>query len=150
MNMIKDYFWGGIGYGAESFSEIYPQYAYAGMESAAHSHSLFLQILLGVGIGGLVCFILILVFYTQKSFEYLKEPSDKLSFMRTVSAMTAVVALTIMGIFDYVWYNNRIFFLFWVVMAIGVACIKNGNIRKSKAENLSVYGEYSASVDIDK
>ncbi len=150
MNMIKDYFWGGIGYGAESFSEIYPQYAYAGMESAAHSHSLFLQILLGVGIGGLVCFILILVFYTQKSFEYLRAPSDRLSFMRTVSAMTAVVALTIMGIFDYVWYNNRIFFLFWVVMAIGVACIKNGNIRKSKAQNLSIYGEYSASVDIDK
>lgn len=150
MNMIKDYFWGGIGFGTETFSEVYPLYAYAGMESAVHSHSLFLQILLGMGIGGLVCFILILVFYSQKSFEYLRAPSDKLSFMRTVSAMTAVFALTIMGIFDYVWYNSRIFFLFWVVMAIGVACIKNGNIRKLKAQNLNIYGEYSASVDIDK
>lgn len=148
MNMIKDYFWGGIGYGTETFSEIYPIYAYAGIESAAHSHSLFLQIMLGMGIGGLLCFALIILFYAQKSFEYLKTPSDNLSFMRTVSSLVAVSSLIIMGIFDYVWYNNRIFFLFWVVMAMGVCCVKNGNTEKLKAKNLNIDDEYSASVDI--
>lgn len=150
MNMIKDYFWGGIGYGTETFSAVYPTYAYAGIESAAHSHSLFLQILISMGIGGLVCFALVLVFYAQKSFEYLKAPSDKSGFMITVSSLVAIVSITIMGMFDYVWYNNRIFFLFWVVMAIGVSCIKNGNVRISKAQNLNMDVEYSASVDIDK
>ena len=148
--IIKDYFWSGIGYGTETFRELYPMYAYAGIEAAAHSHSLFLQILIGMGIGGLICFALIIFFYSQKSFGYLRAPSDKKSFMRTVAALTAVIALMIMGIFDYVWYNYRIFFLFWIVMAIGVACVKTGNTIIQKSQNLNMEDEYSASIDIEK
>ena len=150
MRMVKDYFWGGIGYGQDAFRELYPVYSYAGIESAAHSHSLYLQILLGMGIGGFICFALIIVFYAQKSFEYLKSPSDQLSFMRTASSLIAVTSLMIMGFFDYVWYNNRVFFLFWIVMAIGVSCIRNGNVRMLKAQNLNIEDEYSASVDIER
>ena len=148
MGIVKDYFWGGIGYGTETFREIYPMYAYAGIEAAAHSHSLFLQILIGMGIGGLICFALIIWFYSQKSFGYLKASSDKSSFMITVASLTSVIAFMIMGIFDYVWYNYRIFFMFWTIMAIGVACIKTGTSIVQKAQNFNMADEYSASIDI--
>ena len=149
LEMIKDYFWGGIGYGTEAFAELYPVYAYAGIEAAAHSHSLYLQILIGMGIGGLICFAMVMLLYSQKSFSFFRSPSGKESFMISVAAMISVVALLIMGIFDYVWYNYRIFFLFWIVMAIGVSCIKIGNKELARSMIVNENDEYSATVDMD-
>ena len=70
LRAIKDYFFSGIGYGSSAYAEIYPQYAYAGIEAAEHSHSLFLQILLGLGIFGLLVFMVVLFLFAQKNFEY--------------------------------------------------------------------------------
>ena len=75
--MIRDNLWGGIGYGADSFAQLYPMYAYSGIETAAHSHSLYLQILIGMGLGGLICFFALIVFYSflyvSNRYEYERE-----------------------------------------------------------------------------
>ena len=68
-DMLEDHFFGGIGIGSSAFNQIYPQYAHAGIESAEHSHNLFLQILLGLGIFGLILFAVVLFLYLQKSAE---------------------------------------------------------------------------------
>ncbi len=149
IEMIRDYFWGGIGYGTETFTQLYPLYAYSGIEAAAHSHNLYLQILIGMGIGGLICFAMIVILYAQKSFSYFSAPSSTNSFMIAAAALLSVVALLIMGMFDYVWYNYRIFFLFWVVMALGIACIKIGNRELSKNDFVTDNDEYAAVIDID-
>ena len=147
--MIQDYFWGGIGYGTEAFSQLYPIYAYAGIESAVHSHSLYLQILISMGIGGLACFALLSVFYFQKSFEYLKKPSSRDSFLLTSAAIVAFLALLVMGLFDYVWYNYRIMFLFWAVIGIGVACIRVGRKEISRLEVYDDINEQSGAIDVE-
>lgn len=69
--------------------------------------------------------------------------------MISVASMIAVLALLIMGIFDYVWYNYRIFFLFWIVMAIGVACIKIGNRELERSMIVNENNAYSATADMD-
>ena len=149
LGIVKDYFWGGIGYGTDSFERLYPIYSYAGIEAAPHSHSLYLQILIGMGIGGLLVFTVLMFFYTQKSFEYMKKPTGKDSYLITLSAFTSVLAMLIMGLFDYVWYNYRIFFLFWTVLALGVACARIG---KRELSRLEIYEESdcnSASIDME-
>ncbi len=147
--LAKDYFWGGIGYGTEAFSELYPAYAYAGMETAVHSHSLYLQILISMGIAGLICFALIVLFYVQKSFEYLHTSASRDGFLISSAALVSVAALLIMGFFDYVWYNYRIFFMFWVVMALGVACIRTGKKEIERSVGYEEYSDVSASLDIE-
>ena len=130
--MIKDNLWGGIGYGADSFAQLYPMYAYSGIETAAHSHSLYLQILIGMGLGGLICFFALIVFYVQNSFEYIKKPYNRESSLLVSACLCGVVAMLIMGIFDFVWYNYRISFMFWAVMALGVACTRVGKKEISR------------------
>ena len=126
LRAIGDYFWSGIGYGTSAYQEIYPQYAYAGIEAAQHSHSLYLQILLGLGFGGLLIFLMVVFLFMQMSFEYIKNAKDTSSQLITVSVICSVVATLVMGIFDFVWYNYRVFFLFWIVLALGCACIRIG------------------------
>ncbi len=127
LRAISDFIWGGIGFGDEAFGNIYPLYSYAGIETAQHSHSLFLQILLCAGIFGLIIFGLIIFLNIQKSLSYIKNPENKESRIYVSAALASVISALIMGVFDYVWYNYRVFYVFWIVMAIGGAFIRVGN-----------------------
>ena len=51
--MLANTFYFGIGIGEGAFAEVYPFYALSGIETAPHSHSLYLQILTELGIFGL-------------------------------------------------------------------------------------------------
>ncbi len=149
LEMVKEYFWGGIGYGPEAFAQLYPVYAYAGIEATPHSHSLYLQILLSMGIGALICFLAVTFIYIQKSFEFFKRSNSADSYLITAAALVSVLSILIMGLFDYVWYNYRIFFLFWAVLAIGVSCVRIGKKEMARTYFHKDYDEYSASVDIN-
>ena len=133
--VIKDHFLGGIGYGTDAFRAVYPQYAFAGIETAEHSHSLYLQILIAMGIGGLLCLLALAFLYFQKCAEYIKKPEDKRSKFYVTAALTSIIAALIMGIFDYVWFNYRVFYIFWIVIAIGCAFVRVGN-TEAERQNL--------------
>ncbi len=119
-NLAKEYIWSGIGYGSQAYRDMYPMFAYAGIEAAEHSHNLFLQILIGLGVGGLLVFLAVLLLFFQMNLEHLKITKNRGHRMMVVSAICAIVAHLVMGVFDYVWFSYRIFFLFWVI--IGLAC----------------------------
>ncbi len=127
VNMIGDYLFGGVGFGNEAFQQVYPNYAYAGMESAEHSHSLFLQILATTGIFGLIVLCIVLFLNFQKCFEYIKAPENRASRIYVSAVVSAMVSVLIMGVFDYVWYNFRVFYIFWIILAIGCAFVRVGN-----------------------
>lgn len=126
LRMLGDYFFSGIGYGMNAYQEIYPQYAYAGIESAEHSHSLFLQIIIGTGIIGLIAFAIVLFLFTQMNLEYIKDTKDTSGRLIVIAALCSVMASLVFGLFDYTWYNYRIFFIFWTVIAIACACVRIG------------------------
>ena len=135
MNMIGNYLFGGIGYGNESFQSIYPNYAYAGMEAATHSHSLFLQIITYMGILGIIVFAIVMILSFQKCFEYLKSPENSTSKLYVAAAIASLVAALIMGIFDYIWYSYRVLYVFWVVIAIGCAFVRVGETELLRKED---------------
>lgn len=131
-NIVGDYFWSGIGYGPTAYQTVYPQYAYAGIEAAEHSHSLFLQILIGLGIAGLIAFFCILFLAAQMNFEYLKNGKNEASRFFIIAAMCSILGALVMGFFDFIWYNYRIFFLFWVVLGLACACIRIGRAEEQR------------------
>ena len=149
LNAIKENLFGGVGYGTETFGEFYPTYSYAGMEAAEHSHSLYLQILFSLGIVGIVIFVFLMFLFVQQCFENIKNSSELSSKMQISATLCAVTAALIMGAFDYIWYNYRIFYLFWIFMALASAYSR---IEKSEQRRKVVYyeyDEYHASIDIN-
>lgn len=145
---VKDYFWGGAGYGLSPYAEIYPQYAYAGIEAAEHSHSLFLQILFGMGIFGLIIFFAVIVLVAQKNFDFLKRSDNKKVITMVSAAFASFAAALIIGVFDYVWYNYRVFYMFWIVIALGCAYIRFGDSESRRSRVIEYSSAETASIEI--
>ncbi len=148
-NLIQEYFMGGIGYGTSAYQTVYPQFAYAGIEAAEHSHSLFLQIFIGLGIGGLLSFFCILFLAAQMNFEYLKQSQNVRAKIFVIACMCSIIGALVMGLFDFIWYNYRIFFLFWAVLGLACACIRVGRAEESRQTCIAEYEENSATMDLD-
>ena len=120
-----------------------------GIETAEHSHSLFLQIMISMGIAGMIVFAAIILFFFQKNFEYLRSPSDRSSYVLTTVGISTVMSFLVMGVFDYIWYNYRIFFLFWIVIAISVATVRVGKAEIRKTEDIDRSSDENFSMDIE-
>ena len=138
-NAIKETGPFGIGYGDSAFQAVYPSYSYAGIEAAPHAHNLIIQILIGMGIIGAIVFCIAIFLNFQKCFEHIKtNKSDALNVYVIAAVSSGIAALT-MGIFDYIWYNQRIFYLFWIVLAIGCACVRIGNYERERLREVEQY-----------
>lgn len=135
LGAIKDYLFCGIGYGDAAFQTVYPAYSYSGIESAPHSHSLILQLLLGMGIIGFTVFCIAIFLSFQKSFEYIKNEKNTDSSIYVIGSVASIVSALIIGVFDYIWYNPRMFYLFWIIIAIGNAVIRIGDYENSRLED---------------
>lgn len=74
-SMIRDNFLTGIGMGEGPWKIVYPRYAYMGVEAAPHSHNLFMQIWLDLGLGGIVIFLIFLFVLFQAAFTMFRQIS---------------------------------------------------------------------------
>ncbi len=142
--LARKYFFTGVGVGETAFSEVYPSVALEGVEAVPHTHNLFLQILVELGIFGLIIFIIAMLTLFRSGFSLFRKKSMKNSSSVTVlSFMAAITALLINGMTDYVWYNYRIYFLFWFVAGLITA------VRRIELKNsVELTGEFD-SCDID-
>lgn len=123
----------GIGIGEGAFQKIYPGYALSGIEAAPHSHSLFLQLVVETGIFSLIAFLVFLFFYTQYSLSFCRNayrPSNK---MISLGMFAGILAFLVQGLTDYVWYNYRIFLLFWMFLGLGLAHIRTAKSTEEES-----------------
>lgn len=120
INMLKDFWITGIGLGSDAFNSIYPLYAYSAI-TAPHPHNLYLVILTETGIVGAVAFILIIIFYYKRLFSIVRSSND--ATLKTIASglIAAISGYLLQGMFDNVWYNYRVFLMFWIYIAIGLA-----------------------------
>ena len=124
--MIRDYMFTGIGVGQEAFRLVYPEYSLAGIESAPHSHNLYLQICIEFGLAGILVFGLVVFFFVQHCFTAIKKADEKYVRLLAAGGLCAVAGFLLNGLTDYVWYNYRVYLMFWLVISITVAVCRFG------------------------
>jgi putative inorganic carbon (HCO3(-)) transporter len=120
-SMLGDFWGSGVGVGQSAFSNVYPSYSLAAIERAPHSHNLFLQILTELGVGGLALFAMLLIAFTASTLNYMRNSTDKKMRIYCGASFCGVLAALMQGMTEYVWYNYRVFFVFWVVLGLSVA-----------------------------
>jgi glycosyltransferase involved in cell wall biosynthesis/O-antigen ligase len=126
LNMLGDFWAYGIGLGAAAWAKIYPFYSYS-MITAPHAHNVYLQVISEMGIVGLTVFVgIIVVFFGKMLRAYVrtKRGVRTLGTLISVAAMAGVAGFLMQGAFDYVWYNYRVFLMFWVALGIGAAAVR--------------------------
>lgn len=119
-NMIRDYWLTGIGVGA--FALVYPRYVYAASNSY-HSHNLFLQVLLELGVVGFTVFLLLLFTWAQRLYRAIARDKTRGRFLTGV-VLSGMTGLLVQGMTDHLWFNYRIVLLFWLVIGLGLACAR--------------------------
>ncbi len=128
LKLARDNLAGGIGIGEGAFALVYPRYTLAGIESAPHSHNLYLQIAIECGIFGLLIFLALLFLFFQSGISFIKHKSDypesakmKMAKVICLAGMSGIFAILVQGMTDYVWYNYRVFFIFWLCLGVTMA-----------------------------
>ncbi len=131
MAMLTDYWFGGVGIGELAFNSIYPIYALSEV-TAFHPHSLFFEMAVSFGVIGLVYILLLMgSYHWEMNRHTLKmDRRDRLLMLGFGSLMAG---FALQSVFDYTWYNYRVFQLFWIVLAMGFATVRI--LRKGEREN---------------
>ncbi len=123
LNMIRDFWIPGIGIGSQAFTAVYPAYSASGADFALHSHNLYLQIWVEMGIMGIITFISMIIMFIRQTFSMAvvskrkEDPAAKI-----VMALGAgTIGFLLQGMTDYVWYNYKILMIFWIVIALAIS-----------------------------
>lgn len=148
LKMLADHFFGGIGVGTSAFHQIYPIYSYVGTEATLHSHNLFLEIAIELGVVGLLIFFIIMFCTARAGFNGIKKLSSDTSRVALSAGIAGLCAALVHGMVDYIWYNYRVFFMFWV--AVAVVCAYSRVCCSSKDADLGMgnAGENEATLNI--
>lgn len=146
VNMLSDYWLTGIGVGEQAFNRIYPYYSFAGIEKAPHAHNLFLQLFIEVGIFGFALFVALMICLFQSGFSLAKHGEDKEVRLIGCGALCGTLAALVQGMTDYVWYNYRVFFMFWLVIGITAAARRiDADMRRRRRQ---MGGEHSTDITL--
>lgn len=132
VKLIRDFWLSGIGLGSDAFSMIYPKYALAGANFALHSHNLFLQIWVEMGLIGIVSFFALVIAFIRQAFSlavYRKRGGICATVI--IGASAGILGYLFQGLTDNVWYNYKMLLIFWIVLGLVSAGV---NINKQKDE----------------
>ena len=149
LNMAWHNLLSGIGVGESAFVSSYPSFAVSGTETVMHSHSLYIEILVELGIFGFIVFGLIMLMFTQKCFACVKQRyHTSKSRALIIGGFSGIVGALVMGCTDYIWYNFRVFLIFWAIIALTVALVRVKDKESAKYRALSENNPFFATIDI--
>jgi O-antigen ligase len=110
----------GVGVGEQAFRESYLRHALSGTETVMHTHQIFLQIWSEVGVVGLMVFLWILLRLICRTVGFCRREKDPLGRREGIVLTSMLFGFLVMGLFDYVWYQPSVLFLFWWTLALAI------------------------------
>lgn len=111
----------GIGSGENAFHAVFPKFAVSGTESVMHAHNVFLQVAVEYGIVSVVLLLTVLWLLFRSFFAARSANSSNSDGALMLGTMSALVSLSVMGMFDHLWYQPTLFYLIWFVAALLLA-----------------------------
>lgn len=123
LRMAQDYWITGIGLGSQAFKAIYPKYSLAAAY-AHHSHNVYIQVILEMGIAGALVFMLIILVFVRAILARQKKIKDVFLSTVMLAACAGVIGYLVQGLVEYIWYNYRVLQTFWVVLAVGLCALR--------------------------
>jgi O-antigen ligase len=117
--MIRDYWLTGIGADLTTFKKVYTDYMMPGIR-INHFHNIYLM---NFVTGGILAILLLLYMFYQSLRTaivslFMNEGRDKLLSYIAKGGIASLIAIAIAGLFEDVWHQYRVDFMFWILLAI--------------------------------
>ncbi len=126
LEMIRDFGATGLGLGSASFKVIYPGYASPVAVSAPHSHMLYLQIIIEMGVFGAITFFAYILSLVKKTAGNMRNMSKNLKCYAT-ACISALGGIAFVCCAEYIWFYPRVMFAFWIIPALLMSIIKQSD-----------------------
>ncbi len=116
LRIAADYWLGGIGLGSGAFERMYQHYALNGAGFALHSHNFYIQLVVEMGILGLIVFFGI-IFLAYKQIICI-EDKKSVNYNVALALGGALLGYLFQGVAENLWYNYRMVLIFFICLAI--------------------------------
>jgi putative inorganic carbon (HCO3(-)) transporter len=146
VDLVRRVWLTGVGAGGDAFREAYVVFAVQGAESAPHSHSIYLQLLIATGAAGLLTFICSVAVVLRKTGWAGIGQSDRRSSPAALAFAGGAVSALVSGIFDQVFYNYRLLCAFWLFL--GLASAAAGTAARRDAAPAAHVSPESADLEV--
>ena len=128
--MLKNYWATGVGLGPNAFHLIYPTYANPLANLAPHSHCLFLETWVEMGIIGFLSFICLFFGKIKAALKLILNKTGESCKYYLVASISALLGIAFIGCAEYIFFYPRVLLYFFVLIGIVSA-----TINLSKKEN---------------
>ncbi len=116
LRMAGDYWLSGIGLGAGAFERVYQKYALNGAGFALHAHNFYIQLVVEMGILGIVLFAMLIISAYRKIISIKEKKSVNHNVALAMGG--ALLGYLFQGVAENLWYNYRMVLLFFIYLGI--------------------------------
>lgn len=121
----------GIGIGPEAFAKAYPPFASIWATKAPHSHMLYMELLVELGVVGVFGFLSFMFSSLKKGLAAYNRTTKPLRCI-IIAAISAFAGISFTACAEYIWFYPRVMFVFWIVVGILLAAVRCAQKQKNK------------------
>lgn len=116
INMIKDFWITGVGYGYWAFKNTFLEYGIKGSK-AWHSHNMYLEIMAEMGIFGILTFAWVVLSIFVTTIKFAKKTKDRYFRYVSIGLLCGFLSIMVHGIAEHILYMPKSVILFWMFAA---------------------------------
>lgn len=139
MRTVQNVFVSGVGPGPVNFAAYYRPVADVFAVNSAHSHMLYLELIIEFGIFGAMSFFLYLLSCIKRGFVS-SAMADKSQKMVIAALLGSLIGMLFVFVVEYVWFYPRDMFIYWIVIGLLWAAVKNVKRADEDIPDVEVHG----------
>ena len=132
-DVLKLWWFTGLGIGPGAFKSVYPAYAYGTTMNVAHSHMQFMEVFLETGIFGFLSYLYLTFELIRRPCMAAKRCKNKNIRMYAVAAASSMTGIIFIGFFEYFWFYPRVMFAFFISAGLSIAIYRNSLENETKS-----------------
>ncbi len=121
--MIRDYGLAGLGLGPGNFTPVYAFYCDPNATVAQHSHMLYLEVWLEMGVLGIVSFLCLYLGTIRRGLRAMKQADPLLRYV-LIACVSSLAGVSFVGAAEYIWFYPRVLFAFFILLGLTLAAVK--------------------------
>ena len=123
LNMIRDHGLTGIGLGPGNFTPLYAQYCDPNAAVAQHSHMVYLEVWLEMGLLGIVSFLAMYLGLIRRAIRARRHADPMLRHVLT-ACVSSLAGVSFVCAAEYIWFYPRVLFAFFILIGATLAAVK--------------------------
>ncbi len=117
-NIIRDFWFSGVGVGTAAFRYVYDRFYTIYGVTAMHTHDFFIELLVEIGVFGFLIFLWLLFGYFGHGLRSVFRMENGPAKTTAIASLAGMAGYLVQGITEQPWYNFKMVFLFWFLIAL--------------------------------